>query len=79
MAVEKERVDAYLATTARFEPDIAMTDQDAALSSIAISLKRIADVLEGRKASGKPGEPNFDAGTLGAFDMLCNAYHASFR
>jgi hypothetical protein len=28
------------------EPDIAMVDHDAAMASIAISLKRIADVLE---------------------------------
>lgn len=45
MAGEKERVDAYVATIARFEPDIAMTDSGASLTSIAISLKRIADAL----------------------------------
>ena len=39
------RVDAYLDTIGRIEPDIAMIDRDAALASIAISLKRIADVL----------------------------------
>lgn len=45
MAGEKERVDAYLATVALLEPDIAPVDYSAALTSIAISLKRIADVL----------------------------------
>lgn len=47
MAGEAERVEAYQKTIERFEPDIAMTDQDAALTSIAISMKRIADTLEG--------------------------------
>lgn len=40
------RVDAYIDTIARLEPDIAMIDRDAALASIAISLKRIADSLD---------------------------------
>ncbi|MET4187578.1 monomeric isocitrate dehydrogenase [Bradyrhizobium sp. JR1.7] len=43
---EKERVDAYLDTIKRLEPDIAMIDSDAGIASIAISLKRIADALE---------------------------------
>lgn len=46
MAGEKERVDAYLATIERLEPDIAMIDESAGWASIAISLKRIADALE---------------------------------
>ena len=46
MAGEQERVDAYLATVQRMEPDIAMVDRDAALASIAISLRRIADVMD---------------------------------
>lgn len=46
MAGEKERVNAYLNTIKRLEPDIAMIDHDAAMASIAISLKRIADSLE---------------------------------
>lgn len=33
----------YAAVIARFEPAIVLTDQEAALTSIAISLKRIAD------------------------------------
>lgn len=45
MTGEKHRVDAYLDTVKRMEPDIAMIDRDAALASIAISLKRIADAL----------------------------------
>lgn len=45
MAGESERVDAYLDTIKRIEPDISMIDTGAALASIAISLKRIADAL----------------------------------
>ncbi len=45
MSAEKERVDAYLETLSRMEPDIAMTDASAFGTSIAISLKRIADKL----------------------------------
>lgn len=40
------KLDAYQNTIARIEPEIAMIDRDAALASIAISLKRIADQLE---------------------------------
>ena len=46
MAGEAERANAYLDTIARMEPEIAMVDRDAALASISISLKRIADSLE---------------------------------
>jgi hypothetical protein len=46
MAGEQERVDGYLATIARLEPDIHMIDAAAFYASAAISLKRIADVLE---------------------------------
>lgn len=42
----KERVDSYLNTIDRLEPDIAMIDPGAYYASAAISLKRIADVLE---------------------------------
>ncbi len=42
----------YLATVARLEPDIVPVDRDGALTSIAISLKRIADTLEGKSTSG---------------------------
>ena len=41
----------YLDTIDRMEPDLTMVDRDAALASIAISLKRIADALE-RKEQG---------------------------
>jgi hypothetical protein len=47
MAGEKDRVDAYLETVKRLEPDIALCNRDIALTSIAVSLKRIADQLEG--------------------------------
>jgi hypothetical protein len=46
MSKESEAVDAYMATIARLEPDIAMIDAGAAYASAAISLKRIADALE---------------------------------
>lgn len=46
MSKEADRVDAYLNTIERLEPDIAMTDKDASLTSIAISAKRIADTLD---------------------------------
>lgn len=39
--------EGYLDTIERMEPDLHMVDRDAALASIAISLKRIADALEG--------------------------------
>jgi hypothetical protein len=39
--------DVYLDTIRRLELDIAMLDRAAALASIAISLKRIADALNG--------------------------------
>lgn len=38
--------DAYLKTVERLEPEITPIDTPAALASIAISLKRIADLLE---------------------------------
>ena len=43
---EKDRVDAYLATVERLEKDIAPVDRDGAVTSIAISLKRIAGTLD---------------------------------
>lgn len=46
MAGEKERVEGYLATVARIEPDIHMVDAGALYASAAISLKRIADAAE---------------------------------
>lgn len=46
MATDQEKVDGYLATVARLEPELHMVDRDAALASIAISLKRIADALD---------------------------------
>lgn len=53
--IEAERVGAYQKTIERFEPDIAMTDQNAALTSIAISMKRIADALEKVDAPSEQG------------------------
>lgn len=42
----KDSLDVYTGTVNRMEPEIAMVDTGAALASIAISLKRIADSLE---------------------------------
>lgn len=39
--------DEYLKTVERIEPDVVPIDTDGALASIAISLKRIADTLDG--------------------------------
>lgn len=41
-------VSAYRATVDRIEPHVAMIDRDWVQTSIAISLKRIADVMEKR-------------------------------
>lgn len=48
MAGEKERVEGYLGTIDRLEPEIYPIDLCAAQASMAISLKRIADALEGK-------------------------------
>ena len=42
----------YLETVNRMEPDIACVDRDAAMASIAISLKRIADSLDKANLNG---------------------------
>lgn len=46
MTGEDKKVAAYLTTVDKLEPDIHPVDQDGALTSIAISMKRIADALE---------------------------------
>lgn len=46
MSGEKERVDVYLNTVNRLEPEIVPIDTSAFYASAAISLKRIADSLE---------------------------------
>lgn len=46
MAGEKERVDGYLATIERLEPDINPIDASAFYASAAISAKRSADATE---------------------------------
>ena len=43
MAGEKERVDGYLQTIHRLEPDIHPVDASAFYASASISLKRLAD------------------------------------
>ena len=47
--------EVYLETVARLEPEITMVDTGAALASIAISLKRIADVMERTNEYGERG------------------------
>lgn len=59
MTGEKERVDAYINTINRLEPDIVMIDHDAGIASIAISLKRIANYLEA--LPDKVGESIYNA------------------
>lgn len=46
MAGEQERVDGYLATVDRLEPDIHPIDANAFYASAAISAKRTADATE---------------------------------
>lgn len=53
--------------------DVSEFVNGQAVASIAISLMRLADALEGRPSKGKPGEPGFDGGALGLADALCNA------
>lgn len=43
----KSANEVYLAVVERLEPELMPVDRDAALTSIAISLKRIVDYLEG--------------------------------
>lgn len=47
MKLNPNTSDVYLNCVARIEPDVTVLDRDAALASIAISLKRIADALAG--------------------------------
>lgn len=46
MAGEAAKVEGYLATVARLEPEIHPIDASAFYASAAISLRRIADALE---------------------------------
>lgn len=46
MSGEKDRVEAYLQTVERLEPEITPIDLPAAAASMSISLKRIADSME---------------------------------
>lgn len=47
------RAESYLETVDRLEPSFAMVDRDAALTSIAISLRRIADHVVDRRVEHK--------------------------
>lgn len=55
-----DSADVYLATIDRMEPELSYVDRDAALPSIAISLKRIADALD-RLQRPAPAETGDDA------------------
>ncbi len=46
MSIEQTRMNAYMATVRRLEPDITAIDASAFYASAAISLKRIADALD---------------------------------
>lgn len=50
MAGEKERVEGYLATVDRLEPDIHMIDAGTFYASMAISARRQADAAEQQAA-----------------------------
>lgn len=46
MSKERNAVEGYLDTVKRLEPNLHMVDRDAWGTSIAISLKRIADMMQ---------------------------------
>jgi hypothetical protein len=54
MAGEKEKVEGYLATIDRLEPNLHVIDASTYYASAAISLKRIADSLEQIVKMGVP-------------------------
>jgi hypothetical protein len=56
MSGEQERLNAYLKTIERMEPDVAAIDASFAYASVAISLKRIADTLEAANRELVPDE-----------------------
>ena len=49
--MSNDRLEAYLNTVERLEPDISMIDSSYGWASIAISLKRIADAAESISAN----------------------------
>ena len=53
-----QAVDIYLKTLDRMEIDITVVDRDSTLTSIAISLKRIADALNTPNDYGEVGAAN---------------------
>lgn len=52
---EADKVSPYHNTLIRMEPDLTMVAEGAALASIAISLKRIADALDSPNEYGEVG------------------------
>ena len=61
--------DVYQGTIARLEPNISMIDQGAALASIAISLRRIADAMEGVCSVTQESNPRRLLDLLEAIEM----------
>lgn len=55
MSDAKDAVQVYVDTIERMEPNITMVGHDAAMASIAISLKRIADALNSPNEFGSVG------------------------
>lgn len=72
-----ERVDAYLDTVRRLEPEISPVDPGAYYASAAISLKRIADALE-RAHPAAPPAPRCECGALLFADGSCSRRGCDF-
>lgn len=67
--------EAQIAAFVRAPNGRGATLLETAAVSMAISLKRIADVFEGRVSSGTPGQPGFDSGQPGLADAISNAIY----
>lgn len=70
MPKSTDSLDAYIDTVNRLEPDITPIDTTAALASIAISLKRIADVLENNESANQLEEAIIRAIDAGANNAI---------
>ena len=66
----RDSADVYLAVVERLEPDLTSVTIDASLTSIAISLKRIVDVLTAEV--GNQNQMLSDAIYSGIYNTLVN-------